>query len=69
MTKKEKIAWAMARVLDDSHIGGDYIIETHYNDCDHCGALETKEEETISSDDIDILYSAYQSAKELDKGK
>lgn len=71
MTKKEKIAWAMARYLDNSNTGTGYLIETRYKDdyCEYCDSEKETEEEVLSSKQIEDLYGAYQAAKRLDKGR
>jgi len=71
MTKKEKIAWAMAKYLDRSESARSEYIEKQYSDerCEHCDSEMETEKLVLNSQQIEDLYQAYQLAKKLDKGK
>lgn len=71
MTKKEKIAWAMAKYLDRSESSSSDYINIQYKDehCEHCGSEKETEREFLDPQAIEDLYQAYQVAKKLDKGR
>lgn len=71
MTKKEKIAWAMARVFDNdlSDAFNCQLIEPEYQDCPTCNSLEAIDKDTLSVERVDLLYQAYLAAKKVDQGK